>query len=62
MRKLVAVVMVIAFVVGVVALVVPTDILAKGKPTPPPCPCAPTVGPCVLESCGSDCVYVCPFP
>jgi hypothetical protein len=63
MRKLVALVMVFALVLGVAALVAPTDTLAKGKPTPPPCPCAPTVGPCTLTSCSAfDCVYTCPFP
>lgn len=47
----------------VAVLALGTTILAKGKPTPPPCPCEPTVGPCVLEECGQfDCVYVCPFP
>jgi hypothetical protein len=55
--------MVFALVLGVAALVAPTDTLAKGKPTPPPCPCAPTVGPCTLTSCSAfDCVYTCPFP
>ena len=62
MRRLLALALVIALVVGVAALFVPSDTLAKGKPKPPPCPCAPTIGLCVLEACGSDCVYVCPFP
>jgi hypothetical protein len=41
--------------------------VAKGKPEPPPCPCPETIelpngDVCVLESCGFDCVYVCPLP
>ncbi|UCC29512.1 MAG: hypothetical protein JSU86_15075 [Phycisphaerales bacterium] len=54
-------------VVSVCVLVAPDAALAKGKPKPPPCPCPETIElpdgtVCVLEACGFDCVYTCPFP
>ncbi len=68
MRKLLVACLLMAFVLGTSALLLSSDAMAGkggkggGKPKPPPCDCAPTVGPCVLEECGFDCVYVCPFP
>ena len=51
---------------GLQGLISPSTALAKGKPQPPPCDCPETIetpfGTCELVSCGSDCVYVCPFP
>ena len=56
----------LAVIFGIYLMLTPTATLAKGKPPPPPCNCAETIetpfGTCVLEECGSDCVYVCPFP
>ncbi len=38
-----------------------------GPPPPPPCDCPevielPDGTVCILDDCGSDCSYVCPFP
>ena len=47
MRKLMAIGLVLMTLFAMSALVVSIDVMAKGKPKPPPCNCAPTVGPCV---------------
>ncbi len=56
----------LAAIFAIYLLLTPTATLAKGKPPPPPCDCPDTIpgpfGPCELVACGSDCVYVCPFP
>ncbi len=66
LRRLLVVGVMLAMVLGASALLLTPDAMAKGgkgKPKPPPCECAPTVGPCTLVECGQfDCVYVCPFP
>ena len=55
-------------IIGLCMLVSPGSVIAKGgPPQPPDCPCPETIElpggiVCVLESCGFDCVYTCPFP
>jgi hypothetical protein len=66
-RMLGMVALVCVVVVGLSLVMTSGDALAKGKPQPPPCPCPETIElpggiVCVLESCGSDCVYTCPLP
>jgi hypothetical protein len=51
---------------GALSIVAETNAFAKGKPQPPPNPCAPTITlpvgrVCTLVAGGSDCVYECPL-
>jgi|MudIll2142460700_1097286.scaffolds.fasta_scaffold922983_1 hypothetical protein len=51
---------------GALSIVAGANAYAKGKPQPPPSPCAPTITlpdgtVCTLVAWGSDCVYECPF-
>lgn len=58
--------LVAALAFGLYMILTPATAVGKGKPKPPSCDCPETIetpfGTCVLDSCGFDCTYVCPFP